>query len=524
MGWFRNDTRPTHVGPMFGWRWQRNLGVVLAGISAVLVVAACGSESDVETGVGAVARVDDAKLAMVQLEARGSFRDLDGSAWQFAGSGSGFIIDPSGIVVTNNHVVAGAASVIAYVGGSTSPITARILGVSECADLAVVQLFGGNFPYLGWFEGDIEPPLEVYAAGFPLGDPEFTLTRGVVSKARADGDWAWASVPRTLEHDANIQPGNSGGPLVTADGKVAGVNYAGYSPSNTTQFFAIAADVARPIIEQLAAGEDVDTLGINGEAVETDDGFTGIWIAGVTAGSPAANAGILPGDLLISLGGQIMGEDGTMRGYCDVLRTQGTDRTIAFEVYRDDIDQVLTGEINGRGITIAETSIPANVVDSSSGERPIPGMAQGFRTVADPSGRILVSVPTEWTFVETERIGPNAFLRAAAEPGAPDSFGITISVFDGVDPSAPLFEDEVEQIVNTVGRDCEVRESIGYDDGLYSGLQYLIEQCPGPPFSLRIYLVGPDSNQYAGMILLKYPRGREDIPIALTSTLYLMPA
>ncbi|MEI2690512.1 MAG: serine protease [Anaerolineae bacterium] len=69
--------------------------------------------------------------------------------------------------------------------------------------------------------------LDVYAAGFPLGDPEFTLTRGIVSKARADGETDWASVDSVLEHDASINPGNSGGPLITGDGKVIGVNYAG---------------------------------------------------------------------------------------------------------------------------------------------------------------------------------------------------------------------------------------------------------------------------------------------------------
>ena len=68
----------------------------------------------------------------------------------------------------------------------------------------------------------------MYAAGYPLGDPEFTLTRGIVAKAEAGGDLTGtSSIDHTIEHDANIQPGNSGGPLVDADGKVVAVNYAG---------------------------------------------------------------------------------------------------------------------------------------------------------------------------------------------------------------------------------------------------------------------------------------------------------
>ena len=94
----------------------------------------------------------------------------------------------------------------------------------------------------------------MYAAGFPLGDPEFTLTRGIVSKLEADGDTSWASIDSVLEHDAAIQPGNSGGPLVTTDGAIIGVNYAGGSRTNTEQFFAIDKDRAQEVVDTAEGG------------------------------------------------------------------------------------------------------------------------------------------------------------------------------------------------------------------------------------------------------------------------------
>src|SRR4030067_796471 len=81
----------------------------------------------------------------------------------------------------------GGALLQVWGGGESEPRNARILGVSECSDLAVIDIEGGDFPYLDWHPGDINVGLEVYAAGFPLGDPECTLTKGIVSKAQTSG-------------------------------------------------------------------------------------------------------------------------------------------------------------------------------------------------------------------------------------------------------------------------------------------------------------------------------------------------
>ena len=97
-------------------------------------------------------------------------------------------------------MVTGAGAITVRVGGEDDEIPAEVVGVSECNDLAVLQLDDpGPYPYFEWSDEAPEPPLDVYALGFPLGDPEYTVTKGVVSKAEADGESSWASVRNVIE-------------------------------------------------------------------------------------------------------------------------------------------------------------------------------------------------------------------------------------------------------------------------------------------------------------------------------------
>ena len=140
---------------------------------------ASAEEEAASAAEGGVTSLNDVKAATVQIIAEGTFRDPEiGFLYNAAGAGSGFIIDPSGLAVTNNHVVTGAALLQVYVGGETDRVyNARVLGVSECSDLAVIYIEGDGFPFLQWYEDEIDVGLDVYAAGFPLGDPEYTLTQ-----------------------------------------------------------------------------------------------------------------------------------------------------------------------------------------------------------------------------------------------------------------------------------------------------------------------------------------------------------
>ena len=249
-----------------------------------------------EVKSGAISSLDEAKNAVIQIEADGTFVNPDFSvSYNDAGYGSGFIIDPSGLAVTNNHVVTGAALLKVWIGGDTGKTyNAKVVGVSECSDLALIDIEGDGFPYLDWHEGPINVGLEVYAAGFPLAEPQFTLTRGIVSKEEAGGETYWASVDYVIEHDATINPGNSGGPLLNADGNVVGINYSG---RETDQYFAIGRDLAVDVVNKLEKGQNVEWVGINGEAFSNED-FSGIWVYSVESGSPADKAGIEGGDII----------------------------------------------------------------------------------------------------------------------------------------------------------------------------------------------------------------------------------
>jgi len=346
---------------------------------------------------GAVSKLQDAKLATIQIEAQGTFVDpAVGLVVNSAGRGSGFIIDPSGIAVTNNHVVTGAALLKVWIGGEDEVYNAKVLGVSECSDLAVIDIEGEGFPYLEWYDGEISTGLEIYVAGFPLGDPEYTLLQGIVSKERASGETTWASVDYVIEHTALTNPGNSGGPVVTADGKVVGIHYAGVS--ETEQHYAISRDEAQSVIDTMSGGENVDTIGVNGTAVMSEDGsLSGIWVASVESGSPADKAGIQGGDIISSLEGLVLATDGTMADYCDILRSHKPDDTLSLGVYRYASEEYLEGQLNGRALEPSYsfgTELEAGGTTEAAG-----GTAAAYSeyvSVTDDYGAIQMSIPAEW--------------------------------------------------------------------------------------------------------------------------------
>lgn len=354
-----------------------------------------------------VTSLADVKSAIIQIEAQGTFVDPEFGEYSGAGLGSGFIIDPSGLAITNNHVVTGAALLNVWVGGDTTKsYNAQILAVSECSDLALIDIEGDGFSYLEWYPDPITVGLEVYAAGFPLGDPEFTLTKGIVSKEQAGGESTWASVDHVIEHDATINPGNSGGPLVTDEGQVVGVNYASYAAAG--QFFAIGADTTQSILKHFRTGDDVDSLGINGMAVMSDDGsLSGIWVSSVKSGTAADAAGVKPGDLLTTLEGLTLATDGSMATYCDIIRTQGDENTLSMDVLRFDTNETLEGQFNGRALSVTGTiggGSQASTGGSTGGstssgygsENILEVFDDGTMAITDDTYSLYVEVPSSW--------------------------------------------------------------------------------------------------------------------------------
>lgn len=352
--------------------------------------------ADPEAGGTVATDVSQVKGAVVQILATGAFVEPDSGPIEGVGSGSGFFINADGVAVTNYHVVGGAAILEVFVAGRNEPVRARIVGVDECSDLAVIQVEDGPFPYLEFAPTHSPVGTEVFLAGFPLGDPEFTLTAGIVSKEDAFGDTSWASIDAVIQHGAKSNPGASGGPVVNQAGQVIGVNYA--SNSQTDQNFAITGPDAVPIINRLADGEDVDSLGINGTVTAIGE-VRGMWVSSVDTGSPADRAGIEAGDFITRVEHVDVGVEGTKRRYCEIVRGQGSTNQIAVEVIRPSTGQVLSGNINGPEL------LEATFTPDGAGALTVAGGASpyvDFTTLTDSTGRLSVQVPTAWDQTHTQ--------------------------------------------------------------------------------------------------------------------------
>ena len=242
-------------------------------------------------------------------------RQAPGPQPQMMALGSGFIVDPTGYVVTNNHVVGDAAKVtVVFQDGSEHK--AKIVGKDAKTDLALLKIDAPKpLPYVQWGDSDHERIGDwVMAVGNPFGLGG-TVTKGIVSaKSRSiDG----SSYVDYMQIDAAVNRGNSGGPTFDLAGHVIGINTAIYSPNggNVGIAFDIPSDTAKAVIEQIKANGHVDRgyLGVEIQQVTPDlaaaigidkDGPQGALVAAVTQGGPAARAGIKVGDVIEKLDGK----------------------------------------------------------------------------------------------------------------------------------------------------------------------------------------------------------------------------
>ncbi len=524
------DTNSTpsqrHLPDKQGVSMLRTVRTAAAVLSTSLVLAACGgggaatttAPSSDSTTTAPIKTAptqegenpvdfDEAASAVIQIVAQGTFVDPEVGAYEQAGAGSGFIIDPSGIAVTNNHVVTGAGFLQVYVGESATPINAKILGVSECSDLAVIDLDGDGYPYLGWYDGAITPGLDVYAAGYPLGDPNFTLTRGIVSKEDTPVETQWASVDHVIEHDARINPGNSGGPLITADGLVMGVNYAGRS--DTDQNYAISVAAAQSVVDTLTKGEDLESIGVNGVAIfDEAAGASGVWVRSVASGSPADKTGITGGDIITLLEGVSLGGDGTMANYCDVIRTHSANDTMAVEVLRWDTSQVLAGQINGDALVEAFSfAQELEDVPDDTGAAPY----SEYVLIQDDTGAVQVEVPAEWSDVDgapyTDDAG-NAIIDVRASSSLQsflngwDTPGMILSASS--DLAASTDEGALLDQLNAGLSDACVYEGRSpYSDPAYEGQYDLYTDCGGVGATYVVVAVVPPDRSYLILVQIQ---------------------
>lgn len=475
------------------------------------------SESTTPTTAATEFDISQVEPSVVKIAAEGTFIDPEvGEQRNSAGVGSGVIVSDDGLVVTNNHVVTGAALLQVYVAGQDDPVNAKVLGVSECSDLAVIQLDPGDYTPLDYRTDDVTAGLAVYAAGYPASDAstiedvDYTLTRGIVSSTTASGETSWASVDEVIEHDARIRGGNSGGPLLDEGGRIVGINYAGIDESD--QNYAIAASDAQPVIERLTAGENVESIGVNGEAVNDGAGINGIWVASVDSGSPADTAGILPGDIITRLEGLDLALDGTMSDYCDIIRTQGADATMSIEVLRFATEEVYAGQLNGTPLELSFSFAQEFQDEVAVGDDPAVAAETytEYVTVSDDSGSITASVPVEWSDIDgapAPDFGPSLYAAPNLD-GFLNSFDTPGVIIEATSSRGAADIDTTLDELDLSGQCTYVGRS-PYSDVLYTGSLDEYSNCGGTSTSIFVVAVTPEDGSFLARLLIQAVEPRD---------------
>ena len=221
-----------------------------------------------------------------------------------SGLGSGVIYDAKGLILTAAHVVGNDGQIDVRLANGDQ-VEGQVVGTDQISDVAVVELDRSGLPVAPLA---VDIPLEVGQTAVALGSPyglEQTVTAGVVSAVDRAVLGSDGMVRTAIQTDAPINPGNSGGPLANLQGQVIGINDSIFSQSggNEGVGFAVPISVAKHVADQLVAGEPIQTafLGITG--TEPTQGVAGVLITGVVSGSPADDAGMRIGDLVIAVSG-----------------------------------------------------------------------------------------------------------------------------------------------------------------------------------------------------------------------------
>ena len=277
--------------------------------------ASTGKTSQSESVVNVVKQVSPAVVTVINEQKVNAQNGTE--SIQPVGSGTGFIIDEDGHIVTNWHVVDGGTQFeVIFSDGSVHDAT--LVGSDSVSDLAVVKVEDAVPAIVPLGDSDaLQAGQSVLAIGSPLGNFQNTVTEGIVSAINRDFPVTGSSQYNNLiQHDAAINPGNSGGPLVNLDGEVVGVNTLGISVDDNGQpvqglFFAIpsnsVAEVAKSIIDD--GQVTYPYVGIefqnNSPAFAAQlnlDTDQGVIVANVIGGSPADDAGLQQGDVITKVG------------------------------------------------------------------------------------------------------------------------------------------------------------------------------------------------------------------------------
>jgi len=372
---------------------SRHVRTRLLAASSVVLGAALASTSALAQSLRrspVVALVERVSPAVVNVSAEAMVRDVDPFFGGFLGGGrqrrtqslgSGLIVEASGLVVTNAHVIEGASRIV-VVTQDGRELEADVLGSDRDSDLAVLKVQGSRLPAvpLG-SSADLLIGETVVAIGNPFG-LSHTVTTGVLSaRGRAvPSERGERIFTDFLQTDASINPGNSGGPLVNLEGEVIGINTAVISGANGIGF-AIPADRARRVVEDLLRFGQLQPLWTGLRLVTVDAELArrdslpvarGVLIERVFPGSPGAEAGLRGGDLIVAVSGLAV-------------------------TAREDVTSALYSVPAGSAVNLELRRGRGNVQVSLRPERPPPGLGVRFLeqaiglTVEEENGALVIA-------------------------------------------------------------------------------------------------------------------------------------
>ncbi|MDE1968837.1 MAG: DegQ family serine endoprotease [Alphaproteobacteria bacterium] len=293
--------------------------------------------------------------------------------------GSGFIVDPSGLVVTNNHVIADADQITVTLQDDTS-FKAEVVGKDSKTDLALLRIKSSKpLPFVKFGDSDKSRVGDwVLAIGNPFGLGG-TVTAGILSaRAREINSGPYDDF---LQTDAAINRGNSGGPMFNMDGDVIGINTAIFSPSGGSIGigFAIPANEAKPVIEQIQKYGHARRgwLGVNIQSVTDEiaeslglDKPKGALIASVFDGGPAQKAGIQPGDVVLTFDGKAVVD---MRHLPRIVAETPIDKSVKVMVWRKHKELTLDVKVGELKDNVEQVSATA--------KQPVPPPGTAVKTL-----------------------------------------------------------------------------------------------------------------------------------------------
>ena len=281
------------------------LAALIAAVAAVIAVVVLARGQTQSTSVGTGVVVIETNLGYQGGQA----------------AGTGMVLTSSGEVLTNNHVIRGATDIKVVVPSTGRSYPAEVVGYSVSDDVAVIQASGASdlkTASLG-DSGTVSAGESVQAVGNAGGTGRLTTAAGTVTNVDRsitvnDDQGGSESLSGLIETNAAVKPGDSGGPLLNGDGQVIGMDTAASVANEIDQTaastgYAIPINKALTIAEQIDGGRDSATIHVGGtaflgvEATTNSYGGTGAAIATVVPGSPAEAAGLVPGDLITSVGG-----------------------------------------------------------------------------------------------------------------------------------------------------------------------------------------------------------------------------